>query len=63
LWDIDALTTKCKGTSEVVWEFPAEPFADEAGRDGWMSVQTKAFETSRAAILKRKVVTHEAVEL
>lgn len=63
LWDIDALTTKCKGTSEITWEFPNEPFADDAKRDGWMAVQTKAFETSRATILKRKVVSHALVEL
>lgn len=63
LWAIDAAAKKCKGTAEVHWEFPAEPFADDAGRDGWITVQKKAFETAQAAVPTKKVVVHEAVEL
>jgi hypothetical protein len=56
-WSIDS-GSKCKGTSEVTFTFPTEPFADAAAADAWIAEQVKAFDASAGSWSKATKATH-----
>jgi hypothetical protein len=62
-WQLEALAEKCKGTAEVQWEMPAEPFANDDERTKWINQQRGAYVQALPEKVKPKEVAHDAFKI